>query len=147
MCGFEFQSMHRANHQPSDWRCSQLARLASIIYHFDLGRSRTNRERRNAVDPPLLSSHVCSGHANNYKQTGTALGNQFCVHNVMLIGVPWECRHHLCIKMNCHYQFIPLSRTSQGHKGAGGNRDLITPGYAPAGAMITRWALAGPTCF
>ena len=29
----------------------------------------------------------------------------------------------------------------------GGNRDLITPGYAPAGAMLTRWALAGPARF
>ena len=29
----------------------------------------------------------------------------------------------------------------------GGNRDLITPGYAPACAMITRWALAGLTRF
>ena len=29
----------------------------------------------------------------------------------------------------------------------GGDRDLVTPGYAPAGAMITRQALAGPTRF
>ena len=29
----------------------------------------------------------------------------------------------------------------------GGNRGLITPGYAPAGTMITRWALAGPMRF
>ena len=33
------------------------------------------------------------------------------------------------------------------HSPLGGNRDLITPGYVLAGAMITRWALAGPTRF
>ena len=30
---------------------------------------------------------------------------------------------------------------------AGGGRGLITPGYAPTGAMITRQALAGLTRF
>ena len=29
----------------------------------------------------------------------------------------------------------------------GGGRNLITPGYAPAGAMFTRRALAGPALF
>ena len=34
-----------------------------------------------------------------------------------------------------------------GVAGGGGDRDLITPGYAPAGAMLTRRALAGLTRF
>ena len=54
-----------------------------------------------------------------------------------LLGAAWNAAAF--VDLTCGLEAIPCWCC------VGGGRDLITPGYAPAGAMTTRQALAGPT--